>query len=342
MEKVIFDTNKLRSTKSLTHFFGNREELERFQQVAEIIIPDLVLDEIKIQKRNNFEKEKQELIKNSCAVLIDAEKQINALDIKALVIQVFESETIRYTTISLNDPVCLKQMRKMALLNKAPFDSNNDGGFKDAYIFFTILEYLKNTTDEIVFVATRDSRLGEALSKTPKVKVITDFKDFERNRATFFSEDYYLETLTNYLEQSVSADNLVRTGFNSKSNWLLEIKIEDETFGELNYLVEVDTASKEILGKYEGDLAKHIAALINSSNFAETKNNVSALRNNISYLYLREAVEILEASIVNNQIYWIAEDSPVRGFIRALFEKCSENLDESLKNRIAKHYKISI
>lgn len=342
MEKVIFDTNKLRSTKSLTHFFGNREELERFQQVAEIIIPDLVLDEIKIQKRNHFEEEKQKLIENSCSQLIDAETLINALDISKLVKKVFATETIPYTTITLSDTLCLEQIKMLALQNKAPFDTNSDRGFKDAYILFTIQEYLKNTADEIVFVVTSDSRLGEAVSKNPKVKVIDDFRGFERNRATFFTEEYFLELLSQYLECPLTTDSIHRVGFNTKNNWLVEIKTEEDVLGTLNYLVEVDFASKEFIGKYEGELAKHVAALINSGSFTETKSNISALRNKISYLYLREAVEILEASLENNQICWIAEDSPVRGFIRALFEKCSEKLEESLKIRIAKHYKISI
>lgn len=342
MEKVIFDTNKLRSTKSLTHFFGNREELERFQNVAEIIIPDLVLEEIKIQKKKHFEEEKLKLMENSCAELINAEELLEKLNINALVLEVFGAETIRYTTISITETSCLEQMKHLALHNQAPFDLSSDRGFKDAYILFTIQEYLKSITDEMVFIATCDSRLAEALSKHPKVKIIGDFRDFELNRATFFSEPYFLESLSVYLEQSVTAGNLLRVGFNPKSNWLVEVAVEDEFFGELNYLVEVDYVSKEILGKYTGRLSKHVHAFKTSGSFAETKTHISALRSNVSYLFLREAIEMLEVSLDNNQIYWIAEDSPVRGFIRTLFEKCSSKLEDNLKVRIASHYKITL
>lgn len=342
MEKVIFDTNKLRSTKSLTHFFGNREELERFQNVAEIIIPDLVLEEIKIQKKKHFEEEKLKLTENSCAELIDAATLLEKLDIKKLVREVFSAETIRYTTISLTETSCLEQMRYLALHNHAPFDLNNDRGFKDAYILFTIHEYLKNVTDEMVFVATCDSRLAEALSKHPKVVIIDNFRDFELNRGTFFSEAYFLESLSQYLENTITTENLLRVGFNTKSNWLIEVEVADELFGEINYLVEVDYISKEFLGKYTGKLSKYVNAFKTSGSFSETKTHISALRGNISYLFLREAIEMLEVSLENNQIYWIAEDSPVRGFIRALFEKCSSKLEDNLKNRIASHYKITL
>ena len=340
MEKVIFDTNKLRSTKSLTHFFGNREELERFQDVAEIVIPDLVLEEIKIQKKKHYEEEKLKFIENSCAELIDANNLLAEVNINTLVREVFGAETIRYTVISLTETSCLEQMKHLALNNQAPFDLNSDRGFKDAYIHFTIQEYLKHITDEVVFVATCDSRLAEALFRHPKVRIIDNFRDFELYRATFFSEKYFLESLSEYLEQEVAASNLIRVGFNTKNNWLVEVGIEEELFGELNYLVEVDFVSKEFLGKYSGKLSKHVEAFKNSGSFAETKTHISALRGNISYLFLREAIEMLEVSLDNNQIYWIAEDSPVRGFIRALFKKCSDKLEDNLKVRIASHYKI--
>ncbi len=51
--KVIFDTNTIRGPEpSHLEFFGGRNELNRFLNVSEIIIPDIVVDEIIQQKKS--------------------------------------------------------------------------------------------------------------------------------------------------------------------------------------------------------------------------------------------------------------------------------------------------
>jgi hypothetical protein len=46
LEKVIFDTNTLRNTEPKT-FLGGRDDLKKFSKVAEIIFPDIVIEELK-------------------------------------------------------------------------------------------------------------------------------------------------------------------------------------------------------------------------------------------------------------------------------------------------------
>jgi len=66
MEKVIFDTNFIRNTEA-KHFLGGRSELEKFAKVAELVFPDIVIEEIKNQKRKNLEKNKSSFLSNPYA-----------------------------------------------------------------------------------------------------------------------------------------------------------------------------------------------------------------------------------------------------------------------------------
>jgi len=63
MEKVIFDTNFIRNTEP-KQFLGGRSELEKFAKVAELVFPDIVIEEIKNQKRRSLEKNKTSFLGN--------------------------------------------------------------------------------------------------------------------------------------------------------------------------------------------------------------------------------------------------------------------------------------
>ena len=45
-EKVIFDTNSVHNDDSIS-FFGNRNELKQFSKVADIVIPKIVIEELR-------------------------------------------------------------------------------------------------------------------------------------------------------------------------------------------------------------------------------------------------------------------------------------------------------
>ena len=62
-EKVIFDTNFLLE-KKLKNFFGKKDQLIKFSKVADIIIPDMVVQELLEWHKRNFEKEKEQFLKH--------------------------------------------------------------------------------------------------------------------------------------------------------------------------------------------------------------------------------------------------------------------------------------
>jgi len=61
--KVIFDTNAVRNTDS-NNFLGNRSELQQFSKIVEIIIPDIVIEELKRQKGRQLKSQKQSFLDN--------------------------------------------------------------------------------------------------------------------------------------------------------------------------------------------------------------------------------------------------------------------------------------
>jgi hypothetical protein len=78
-----------------------------------------------------------------------------------------DKENIRYEIIKLKNPNALYQIKNLAIKKEPPFVSRNgsDKGFKDAYIYFTVLEYLQNTSDKYLFFITTDSLLKAAFEE---------------------------------------------------------------------------------------------------------------------------------------------------------------------------------
>jgi hypothetical protein len=58
----------------------------------------------------------------------------------------------------------LPEIKDLALNKKPPFDDKNgtEKGFKDALIYFSVLEYLQKIPNKKVFVCVKDGRLKEA------------------------------------------------------------------------------------------------------------------------------------------------------------------------------------
>ncbi len=140
MEKVIFDTNFVRNTKP-RQFLGGRVELEKFAKVAELVFPDIVIEEIKNQKRGRLEKNKTSFLSNPFHWLknLDFDETKN-FDIESHLSELEGNETLEYSVIKLSDTSVLEQMKEMALKKLPPFEAgdNTDKGFKDACIYFGI------------------------------------------------------------------------------------------------------------------------------------------------------------------------------------------------------------
>src|SRR3989338_1641880 len=251
-EKVIFDTNAINCDQSPDRFLGNRAELERFAPVAEMLIPEIVIGELKIRKKRHLLKERSSFLENIFHALRGINKaETKAFDINAHIAKQEAEETIPYKVIALTDFSVLPKMQKMALANRPPFEKNNDKGFKDAYIYFTILEYLETIPGENVFLVTNDERLKQSFDAHVRVRVILDLVDFQRYRTSAFREQYFLETLGAELGETIQDQHVKSAWLNINSNWVLSVET-----GSANYRIEVDFNTREILGFTNNDLSR--------------------------------------------------------------------------------------
>ncbi len=324
--QVIFDTNSVRSAESFSDFLGGRSELERFMKLAEIIIPDLVLEEIKCQKKKQLHSKKDSFLSNPFHYLLDLNRETTeGFDMDGWIEELLKTEKIPHKIISLtkNKSEILETMKRLCLTGTAPFEEGSDKGFKDAYIYFTILEYINSLSDEDVFVVTKDERLRLALQKHRGIRIVKDYDEFESYNSDYFKNEYFIGRLTEVVDGDIDENCIVNISLNVDENWILRIEIDGKT-----YLVEVDFRSKEILSFTNEDFNDDIGGLVVSGSFSSTHAYIASLKDKTNYFSEDDVYKILLAAIQNEQIYWISTDDDVKSFIKQLYLAKSNILNE--------------
>jgi rRNA-processing protein FCF1 len=306
--KVIFDTNFLLE-KRLKNFFGKQDQLIKFASVSDIIIPQLVLSELTNRYRGYFEEQKKTFLSQLLVNVISHD--IDSCDINQRIEALKTNESIEYQVIDLTDFSILQEMRDLALNKNAPFkgkDKDSDSGFKDAYIYFTVKEYLTTIEDETVFFVTDDTLLTKAFANVQRVKVIKDFEEFKQASGLTFLDDYFIQKLQTEVDERITTDSIFDFWENINGNRVLQIQLEEN-------VIIVETDSREIvcyINKNEYDIEN----LVNSGSFASTHNAVDYLDQFKQFFSDDEIVEILEASIDNSQII---PDYDVQQFISDIY-----------------------
>ncbi|MCK5353589.1 MAG: DUF4935 domain-containing protein [Methyloprofundus sp.] len=332
MEKVIFDTNFVRNTEP-KKFLGGRSDLERFAKVAELVFPDIVIEEIKNQKKRNLVSKKQSFLDNPFHWLKNLNQDDTTnFDIEAHIDGLEKEETINYEVIKLTDDSALEKIKQLALAYEPPFakinkdDKNNtDKGFKDAYIYFTTLEYLQAIQDKLVFICCKDGRLKEAFKKHPNIIVIESFNEFIKNSITVFYDDYFIDKLKTDINEEITKESIIDYWVNINDNRVLLIEVNGNKTA-----VEVDSGEIVTFEKVD-TYSETINTFITSSAFATTHSAIEELNPYLHFLSDDEIIKILEATSTNGQIYCIIGDEDVKQFISTLYNKKKELLQPELK-----------
>ena len=323
-EKVIFDTNTVRNTEINT-FFGGRKELELFVQDADIIIPFTVIEEIKRQKRVVLKSKKDSFISNPFHKLRGmSEEDTKSFDIDAYIQKLIDEETIPFEVIDLKSNEVLPLIKELAILKKPPFEEGDgtDKGFKDALIYFSVLEYLDDFPQKYVFVCAKDNRLGEAFKNNPSVIVIKDYKEFKQHSISQFFDDYFIEKVNEELEITIIQDNIKEYWYNINDNKVVLIEFEGEEF-------VIETDSGEIINSnYKSNYSTLIEKLVVSSSFNQTDELIDKLLPYTSFFSNEEILKILTASWKNNQIKWIIKKQQIKELLGPLFESRKEIIDD--------------
>lgn len=332
--KAIFDTNSIRNAESATDFLGGRSELEKFLKVAEIVIPDIVIDEIKCQKRRELDSKRDSFLANPFRFLMKVDEEgTKKFDIENWISGLIDDETIPHTVIYLTRKKPLTEIRRLCLGNHPPFDKSSDRGFKDAYIYLTILDYLLSLTDEKVFLISRDGRLKEAFDENDQIKVVENFDEFEKYLDTYFKEPYFISRLKEEISDEITKEGIKDSWLNSNENWILKLVVWDKT-----YFIEVDFSSREILDYTDFNLSEGINNLKLSGNFASTHSSIAEIKDKIKYFSDQNIIDLVQAAIENQQIYWIATDEDVKEFFKEVFSAKPQIISEDLKSQFGQYF----
>jgi hypothetical protein len=235
----------------------------------------------------------------------------------------------------------LKKIKELALKKEPPFKSwvKEDPWFKDAYIYFTVLEYLEEIDDEYIFVCTHDETLKRAFEKHANIRVIEDFQWFrEKSEVFFYNDNYFIEKFNEKLSTSISKDNISESWIWLNWNKFLLVSINNK-----EYIVEIDFQGNELVPQVTNaqwielfklpkeTLDEKINNFIESRSFSNTHRAVEELSEYSKFLSDKNIIDILYAVTVNSQII---SDDDVKQFINDIFEPNKEIINSELKNEI--------
>lgn len=299
---VFVDTNCCRNA-SWDNLLGNRDELKGIEEIASIVIPSVVIDEIMQQKADNFDKHKTNLMDNPLVRLCDA-VDINAdrLSLGNVYTLDRRDREIDFQEVELKKTAeAFERIYDLALSKQPPFQSESDKGFKDACIAVTIEQYLESAPkEERVYLLTKDARLSDFFRrKGPSGRV-----------------------------------NIVQS-----ASGLIE-KIREQNGGGLCQGDRGVCATSEpwqvglvdralIPDKPSGAQAEAlVAGLRKSRSFVQTHSLVAELAAVQSDITPDQYLALLRSAIANNQIYWLLGDEDVKDFFDPIFKNYQEHLTE--------------
>ena len=182
------DTNVLRDEKG--EFWIKEKEINKLLSYGIVVIPEIVLEEIEQKAIRGFEKEKQTLGSKLKAFF---GKQIEKVDIAKKVKDHIEG---------------------------------TDKGFKDCYIYFTVLEYQANNPDIKLFFWTKDQRLQSAYGNTA-IQIITGIEDYEKN---FGLNAYQKEKIASIFRANMQDVIFIKTEQNINNNQLILTSVSDSKY----------------------------------------------------------------------------------------------------------------
>lgn len=333
-EKVIFDTNTVHNTDA-NKFLGGRKELSRFLQTADIVIPQTVIDEIKRQKAKSLLSNKNKFLDNPFHTLMGVDKSnTKGFNIDDYIQKLIDDEEIPFEIIDIKNNDVLPQIKELAINKQAPFEDkdNTDKGFKDALIYFSILEYLQEIPNKNVFVCVKDGRLKEALNTQPNIIVIENYDEFKQQSVSQFRNEYFIEKVKTELDIEITNEDIIEYWHNIDENQDVLIKTDD-----CKYIIEVDAG--EIVGSSKTEeYASTVEQLILSGNFGTTHSSIEELTPYLKYLSNEEIIKILNASYSNDQIKWIIKDEDVKQFIGTLYQAKKKLVENSVADFLKENF----
>lgn len=243
MDAVFLDTNSIRNGRTKS-FFGNIDMYQRLADQVQIIIPTIVIEEIKQQKRRYLISQLNKFRENYFTKYLEldsGETLFNHIDSKIQELYNNANDEISHIEWDMEPDGKLEKIKELAVKSIPPFQGESDKGFKDSYIYFTILDYCEKAKDDI-FIITHDERLRKAFEETDVI-VLSSTEEYYKYREEYFKEEYFIKKLRDRFENNnINAESILKTELSENEDWQLTILV-----GDIEQILNVDFVSKEIL-----------------------------------------------------------------------------------------------
>ena len=337
MERIVFlDTNFV-CDKTWNYFFSNLEKLKDLSNYVKIIIPDMVIREREEQIKESYNDKWSNFIKNLF------KRKLDDVNIEDEIDRLKSESSFDFEVISLNNPSILYEMKDMALKNVPPFKPTTDAWFKDCYIYFTVLEYIKENPGKEYYFCTNDWDFQKARNSVLNVTLIDVWENLEK--LVLKIDDYLSEKMISYLRENYGLEGELSFKYlwkNINENFIIHAT---HSWDLRDFRLEIE--DREIINSINNDYAfcvwddwedfysldEWIENLCESWSFARTHLRVKNLDDNINFLLADEMIRIIEAWMRNSQIYWLSWDWDVKEFFWKIFEFVKNDIDEDLKEK---------
>jgi len=245
MDTIFIDTNSIRNKKT-SSFFGNIDKYQKLSDQVQIIIPSIVVEEIKRQKKRYLNSQLNKFQENYFTKYLDidsGEVLVQHIDEKVAALYQGANEEISHVELELGHQGKLQRIKELAIGNIPPFEAETDKGFKDSYFYLTVLQYKENSTDD-VFVITNDTRLKEAFNNTD-IKTLTTAEEYYKYREEYFREEYFIAKLRDHFgNEAITKDCIKSIELTEDEDWQITLDID----GEHNIVI-VDFVTKELISE---------------------------------------------------------------------------------------------
>lgn len=300
---VIVDTNLARNENSYKQLLGFRGKLGAISSSANLLIPQVVIDEIVAQKRLAFEKEVASLKSSGVLKLAGfSVTKLEALSFDAVEAEIRNDKSIDYKVLPLPPAdYVFSWLYKRAISHSAPFEEKSDKGFKDACIVASIECYLEQHQDEEdIVLCTDDKRMASYFKGNEVVRVENDL-----------AKAIPLPPQAPKSEPSWAPPAPPAPG--PAPMWTPSVP---DLGGQAPV---VDSTAIDSL----------VCELKNSSSFQVSHRIVGELSEKSQAIDERQELEILSAAMLNNQVFWILRDDDVCDFIKPIFLRRKDDLTDN-------------
>ena len=312
----------------MDNFLGNKEELQKFiEDGCEIILPKIVLSELKQQKKIEYKEELNNFINNKFFNNEDANfEKIKLEEFDNIIENQIQDEQGKYYSI-IYEITCVdefyKEMTQKAVLKEAPFDTKSDKGFKDSIVAWCVKEVV-DKYNRTVFLLTKDNRLSQYFVDKDKVKIIESYSEYKK--IVLQVENKNLIDNTTIIEKlNIDQADIIKGWYSLNNDYYIVLYSRG--------CAKFDIFSKDVIGTIEENPNKIIDELINSYYYAYTHEKISYIKklNIIEYISKEKLLELFDGFTKNSQLYSIAHDKDVWDFFSKLYKEYKKFMNDDLE-----------